>query len=226
MRAEKLSKKFGDTYIFKNIDLEFKQGKIYSIFGRNGVGKTTLLNVLNGTLASDGGEIYESKEVILLEDNELPFEFMTANEFIDTTFAFKKQKINIQEKEKLFQQLYFQPENKIIKDFSKGMKSKLCIIIALLSKPQALLLDEPFSDIDVVSFREITEILKNKKKEMKIIFSTHVSKIAFELSDNIVYLKENQAVFFENNFREADELENYILKKMSSIDSNALLLSE
>ncbi|WP_251421641.1 MULTISPECIES: ABC transporter ATP-binding protein [Lactococcus] len=218
MRAEKLSKKFGDTYIFKNIDLEFKQGKIYSIFGRNGVGKTTLLNVLNGTLASDGGEIYDAEKVILLEDNELPFEFMTANEFIDTTFTFKNQKIDLQEKEKLFKQLHFQPENKIIKDFSKGMKSKLCIIIALLSKPQVLLLDEPFSDIDVVSFGEITEILKHKKKEMQIIFSTHVSKIAFELSDDIVYLKENQALFFENNFRKTDELEDYILKKMSNLD--------
>lgn len=218
MRAEKLSKKFGDTYIFKNIDLEFKQGKIYSIFGRNGIGKTTLLNILNGTLASDGGEIYGAEEVILLEDNELPFEFMTANEFIDTTFTFKNQKIDFQEKGELFKQLHFQPENKLIKDFSKGMKSKLCIIIALLSKPQVLLLDEPFSDIDVISFREITEILKHKKKEMKIIFSTHVSKIAFELSNDIVYLKENQAVFFENNFRKADELENFILKKMSILD--------
>lgn len=215
MKIENLSKKFKDKTIFENVNVEFEQGKIYSIFGKNGVGKTTLLNILNGNLSFDEGKIENSSDTIFLESNDIPFEFMTADEFIKTTFLFKKLKFDPEEKDKLFEQLQFQPENKIIKDFSKGMKSKLYLIIAFLSKPEILLLDEPFSDIDLMSFRNISQILKSKKEKMTVIFSTHVAKISFELSDKIVYLQENGVQVFENHFENSDELETYIFEEMS-----------
>ncbi|WP_460017952.1 ATP-binding cassette domain-containing protein, partial [Lactovum odontotermitis] len=176
----------------------------------------TLLNILNGNLSFDEGKIENSSDTIFLESNDIPFEFMTADEFIKTTFLFKKMKFEPEEKDKLFKQLQFQPENKIIKDFSKGMKSKLYLIIAFLSKPEILLLDEPFSDIDLMSFRNISQILKTKKEKMTVIFSTHVAKISFELSDKIVYLQENGARVFENHFENSDELETYIFEEMSN----------
>lgn len=215
MRIENLSKKFGDKSIFRNVNIEFEVGKIYSIFGKNGIGKTTLLNILNGNLSFDEGRIDNDFDTILLEENDIPFEFMTADEFIKITFMFKNTAFDFKEKEKLFKQLQFQPNSKQIKDFSKGMKSKLYIIIAFLSEPEILLLDEPFSDIDLMSFKNISEILKKKKKGMTVIFSTHVAKIAFELADKIVYLQENGASTFNNDFNNSDELEEYILNEMS-----------
>lgn len=222
MRIIDLSKSFNGKKIFENVSIDFKPGRIYSIFGKNGIGKTTLLNILNGNLSYDQGEIeFETnREIILLEENSIPFEFMTAEEFIKTTFLFKKKSIDIKEKNLLFKLLEFQPEEKMIKDFSKGMKSKLCIIIALLSKPDILLLDEPFSDIDLMSFRNISQILRSKSYNMIVVFSTHISKIAFELADSIIYLEEEGIKEVENTFKNSEDLEEYILLEMSEKKKN------
>ncbi|MFK4880687.1 MULTISPECIES: ATP-binding cassette domain-containing protein [Lactococcus] len=222
MRIIDLSKSFNGKKIFENISIDFMPGRIYSIFGKNGIGKTTLLNILNGNLSYDQGEIEleTDREIILLEENSIPFEFMTAEEFIKTTFLFKKRSIDIKEKNLLFKLLEFQPEEKMIKDFSKGMKSKLCIIIALLSKPDILLLDEPFSDIDLMSFRNISKILRNKNYNMTIVFSTHIAKIAFELADSIIYLEEVGIKEVENTFENSENLEKYILLEMSEKKKN------
>lgn len=216
MKIINLTKKFNEQTIFENITLDFEKGNIYSIFGKNGVGKTTLLNILNGNLSSDSGFVSENSGSIFLENNEIPFEFMTADEFIIETFKFKNATLDVKEKNELFFKLDFHPENKMIREFSKGMKSKLYIIIALLSKSRILLLDEPFTDIDLFSFKSIENILKLKKNNMLIIFSTHIPKIAFELSDKIVYLAKESAQCLNNDFKSANELEDYILKEMQS----------
>ncbi|MDO4667015.1 MAG: ATP-binding cassette domain-containing protein [Streptococcus sp.] len=214
MKTQNLTKKFDEQIIFENINLNFEEGNIYSIFGKNGVGKTTLLNILNGNLSFDGGQVIGNDDAIFLESNEVPFEFMTADEFIIETFKFKNSDLNFSEKDELFFKLDFKPENKMIKEFSKGMKSKLYIIIALLSNARILLLDEPFTDIDLFSFKSIEDILKLKKQNMIIIFSTHVPKIAFELSDKIIYLDKMSAQCLENRFKSESELEDYILQEM------------
>ncbi|MDR2661108.1 MAG: ABC transporter ATP-binding protein [Lactobacillaceae bacterium] len=215
MKIKNLSKKFNDQLIFQNINIDFEKGKIYSIFGKNGIGKTTLLNILNGNLDFDEGNITNNDETIFIADNDIPFEFMTANDFIEETFKFKNYKYSQEEKEQLFVQLDFHTEDKIIKDFSKGMKSKLYLIIAFLSNPKILLLDEPFVDIDIISFQNITQILKDKSSKMTIIFSTHIAKIAYELADEIIYLQTNQATKILNNFKNSEELEKNILNNLS-----------
>ncbi len=214
MKADKLSKYYNNQKVFSDISIKFEKGKIYSIFGKNGVGKTTLLNILNGNLKPDSGTVTGSLETIFLENNTVPFEFMTADEFIDETFKFKKVPLDRDLKKTLYSALQFNPEEKLIKEFSKGMKSKLYIIIAFLSKAEVLLLDEPFTDIDLYSFKVITAILRAEKNERTTIFSTHVSKIAFELSDYIVYLSEDCAKVVENQFASAESLENYVLEEM------------
>ncbi|MFV0556183.1 MAG: ATP-binding cassette domain-containing protein [Lactovum sp.] len=216
MKFINLSKKFNEHFVFRQLTFEFEKGNIYSIFGKNAAGKTTLLNILNGNLSYDEGVIEDNAFSILLENNDFPFEHMTADEFIEVTFKFKQVTWSQEEKRELYAQLDFDPQEKIIKEFSKGMKSKLYLIISLLSHPKILLLDEPFSDIDILSFKSIIKILKLKKEEMIIIFSTHQAKIAFELSDKILYLSESSLLLFENNFKNIEELEFVILQKMDN----------
>lgn len=214
MKIINLSKSYGNNQIFKNATFNFSQGIIYSIFGVNGVGKTTLLNIINGNLGSDSGQIESNAGSLLIEDNQVPFEFMTADEFITTTFKFKKKIYSEDKKNELFERLNFNPGKKRISEYSKGMRSKLVLILALLSNPPVLLLDEPFTDIDLVSFREIANILKSERTNRIVIFSTHLSKIAYELSDKILYLN-NEGLFDLNvTFSNSDELENYMLNKM------------
>ena len=215
MKVENVSKSFKEIVIFENINICFEKGKIYSIFGRNGSGKTTLLNILNGNLFADTGKILGNDDSIFLESNDIPFEFMTADEFITQTFRFKATSVDLEEKAYYYDCLYFQPGEKLIKDFSKGMKSKLYLIIALLSHSNVWLLDEPFTDIDPISFQAITSILKEYKKDRTIILSTHQAQIAYDLSDEIVYLSKEGLTVYPNQYSSAKNLELSILESMS-----------
>lgn len=214
MKITNLSKSYGDNQIFENVTFSFSKGIIYSIFGVNGVGKTTLLNIINGNLGADSGTIELNEGSLFIEDNQVPFEFMTADEFIVTTFKLKKSSYSEEQKKELFDRLNFQPGIKRISEYSKGMRSKLVLILALLSNPPVLLLDEPFSDIDLVSFKEISRILKSERNNRIVIFSTHVSKIAYELADKILYLKNDGLFDLTQTFINADELEKFVLEKM------------
>lgn len=216
MKVSNLSKLFNDSVVFENISIEFEKNKVYSIFGKNGVGKTTLLNIMSKNLTPTSGNIVcETGDLLFIEEARLPFEFMTANEFIDMTFKFKKKSYSIEEREELYSNLLLNEPTKMIKDYSKGMKSKLLIIIALLSHPDILLLDEPFADIDIQSFKTISEALREQLDKMTLILSTHVPSIAFQISDFIVYMENYNAVVFENNFRDSKELEDFISHKMN-----------
>ncbi|KXT77829.1 ATP-binding cassette domain-containing protein [Streptococcus sp. DD13] len=214
MKVENVSKRLKDVLIFEQVHLNFEKGKIYSIFGRNGSGKTTLLNILNGNLSPDTGSVTGNEEAIFLESNDVPFGFMTADEFIHQTFRFKGVPLDVAEKAFYYDRLYFHPGSKRIKDFSKGMKSKLYLIIALLSKSSVWLLDEPFTDIDPVSFEAIMTILKEYKHERIIVFSTHQAQIAYELSDEILYLSKKGLTLFSNQYHSAKALEEAVLESM------------
>lgn len=211
MKLESLSKNYGNINIFKNISANFEPNKIYSIFGRNGVGKTTLLNIMNGNLKYDSGNIELTNDSILMETNEFPFDFMTANEMIETVFAFKETSYSTEMRDELYYKLDFDPDLKEIRAFSKGMKSKLYLIIALLSNPRVLLLDEPFSDIDLKSFQIIIQLLKKRKKNTIIILSTHSPKIAYELSDEIMLLTQDGLHQLPNEFGSVELLEQRIV---------------
>lgn len=214
MKITNISKSYGNHHIFENVTFNFSKGTIYSIFGVNGVGKTTLLNIMNGNLKADNGTIEFNEGSLFIEDNKVPFEFMTADEFITTTFKFKKYNYSEEEKRELFERLNFQPGEKRISEYSKGMRSKLILILVLLSNPPIILLDEPFSDIDLVSFKEISHILKSERNNRILIFSTHVSKIAHELADKILYLKNDGISDLTQRFETADDLEEFVIKKM------------
>ncbi|MGK0551459.1 ATP-binding cassette domain-containing protein [Enterococcus faecalis] len=216
MKITNLSKSYGGNPIFEDVTFSFSKGIIYSIFGVNGVGKTTLLNIINGNLGADIGRVEYNEGSLFIEDNHVPFEFMTADEFIVTTFKFKKSNYSEEQKNELFERLNFQPGKKRISEYSKGMRSKLVLILALLANPPILLLDEPFSDIDLVSFKEISHILKAERNKRIVIFSTHVAKIAYELADKILYLKNDGLFDLTRTFVSSDELEKFVLEKMEN----------
>lgn len=215
MQIKNIVKKFHNEVVFKDISLEFEKGSIYSIFGENGVGKTTLLNMMNGNLSVDQGSIVKSSDnIIFIENNLIPFDYLTADEFIEIAFDFKNIPYNKKDKEELYLELNLNEPTKSIKDYSEGMKSKLLLIIALLSNPDILLLDEPFSDLDNNTFKAVMGILNKKSEEMILIFSTHVADIAYMLSDKVVFLRKEEGRMFENDFDSIDEFKKFIEKNL------------
>ena len=197
-----LKKKFEKKEVLKDINFEFEKGKIYGLLGRNGAGKTTLFNCLNEDLDLDGGEFYindESDRNIKPEDigyvlstPNVP-EFLTGREFLKFFIEINEKRIkNKKTTDKYFDFVQIEKEDrdKLMKDYSHGMKNKMQMLVNIIASPDILLLDEPLTSLDVVAQEEMKQLFKDIKKDHIIIFSTHIMELALDLCDEIVVLNK------------------------------------
>lgn len=194
-----LSKSFDKKSVLKNINFKFSEGKIYGILGRNGSGKTTLFNCINKDIKYENGNFYliqeQSKSEINVTDvNLIPStpnvpNFLTGNEFI----KFYTEINDITDTERINEvisllNLANEDLNKLLKDYSHGMKNKIQMLTCILSNSKLLLFDEPFTALDVVVSEEIKKIIKEIKRDKIILFSTHILDLAIDMCDEIVLL--------------------------------------
>ena len=195
-----LKKNFGSKEVLKDINFEFASGKIYGLLGRNGAGKTTLFNCLNEALDVDAGEFYimdskkrkiESKDIGYVLSTPVVPEFLTGREFLKFFIDINKDNItDIKTIDEYFDLVKIEPEDrdKLMKDYSHGMKNKVQMLVHIIASPSILLLDEPLTSFDVVVAEEMKELLKKLKKGHILIFSTHIMELALDLCDEIVVL--------------------------------------
>ena len=199
LHVENLSKRYGDTVVLKDISYEFESGKIYGLLGRNGAGKTTFFNCLNQDILCNGGTAYldgengkdllNPKDIGYVLSTPIVPEFLTGREFLKFYLDIHKDK-NDKSLDEYFSlvQLSVADQNKLLRDYSHGMKSKMQLLIHIISNPKVILLDEPLTSLDIVVQDEMKKLLKELKKDHIIIFSTHILEIALDLCDNIIIL--------------------------------------
>lgn len=227
---ENLSKSYDSNRIFENVNFEFKKGKIYGLLGRNGSGKTTLFNCLDNLIKYDKGKAYilnddETKEELdcnnlglVLTEPMIP-EFLTGYEFIKTYMEINKPEEldKIEEYFKLIS-LEKKDQDKLIKDYSMGMKNKIQILMCLISKPKIILLDEPLTSFDVIVAAEIKEMLKSLKKDHIIIFSTHILELATNLCDEIVVINNKKLDLIDKKIITSKSFEKKIVEILKNED--------
>lgn len=201
LEIENLCKSYGDNEILKDIDFTFESGKIYGLIGRNGVGKTTFFNCLNNDVYFDSGRFvlsdeYGSNE---LTTNDIGYvvstpvvpEFLTAKEFLKFFLEINSDKLsNKKDLDDYFKmvQIDSTDQDRLLRDFSHGMKNKMQLLINIIANPKIILLDEPLTSLDIVVQEEMKKLLKGLKKDHIIIFSTHILDIAMDLCDEIIIL--------------------------------------
>ena len=217
MRLDNISKSY-DNLLFSDINYLFKEGHIYSIFGKNGIGKTTLLNIITGHLKPNSGSVEfngSMDDIMFIAENSIPFEYITGSEFILVTLKFKEIFSRKEELKQLFSKFNMDPYyDKPIVTYSKGMKYKLLLMLVIMIKPQILVMDEPLNEVDLVTLGDIKPIFEELKKDRIIIFSTHIPNIAYKLSDTILYLTPKAIVEVDNSFDSPNQIEEYIYKLM------------
>ena len=199
-----LTKSFAGKRVLKDIDFTFESGKIYGLLGRNGAGKTTLFNCLNADLPLDSGEFYlttghserERREIqpddigYVLSTPEVP-EFLTAREFLQFFIDINAERIShLATLDAYFDSVRSLPEDRdrLLKDYSQGMKNKMQMLVNIIAEPLVTLLDEPMTSLDVVVAEEMKELLKSMKSGRITILSTHILDLAVDLCDEIVLL--------------------------------------
>lgn len=205
LQIEHLKKSFEEKEVLKDITFTFQPGKIYGLLGRNGAGKTTLFNCLNQDISVDAGRFFlrdkDSEQPLGMEDigyvlstPQVP-EFLTAREFLKFFVEINAASIlNTMDLDAYFDLVNLDKEDRdrLLKDFSHGMKNKMQMLINIIASPKVLLLDEPLTSLDVVVAEEMKNILRDLKKDRILILSTHIMELAFDLCDEIVLLSHGK----------------------------------
>lgn len=205
LKIQGLKKKYNGKIVIKGINLTINNKECVALIGPNGAGKTTIINMIVQILTPDEGQITLNGQDAKLVREKIGFlpqypEFygwMTAVEclrFMGKLSNMEKKDIETRIQEVLLLVGLADKSKKKISTYSGGMRQRLGIAQAILHRPELLILDEPVSALDPIGRREIIQLLENLKKEITILFSTHILKDAEEICDRIAIIKEGELV--------------------------------
>ena len=221
---ENLKKSFGLNNVLRGLNYSFEEGKIYALLGRNGAGKTTFFNCVNEDLEVDSGSFYieENGNKKKIESEDLGYvlsaptvpDFLTGREFIKFFIDINKDRIkDLKTIDEYFDMMKIdvKDRDKLLNDYSHGMKNKMQMLANIISDAKILLLDEPLTSLDVVVAEEMKNLLKSLKENKILIFSTHIMELALSLCDEIVLLKDGVFEYVDRSNLSNEEVKNKIL---------------
>lgn len=232
LQTIELSKRYEDGNLaLDTLNLEVKRGEIFCLLGANGAGKTTTINLFLNFIEPTYGqalingidvtkEPLESKEYVsYVSENVMLYGNFTARQNLDF-FAKLGGKKNLGKTEyyNLFRSIGLQEDafERKLKKFSKGMRQKVGLAIAMVKDADNILLDEPTSGLDPKAAAEFMNILKKLRNEGKsILMCTHDIFRAKEIADKVGIMKEGCLVMLRNRKQlEKDDLEKIYLDYM------------
>ena len=214
IEIEDLAKNYGEVNAVNHINLKVRKTEIFGFLGPNGAGKTTTIRILTGLIKPDGGtatimgfniltQSLRVKQIISVVPE-------TANAYIDLTawqnLMLIGELYGVPNKERRQRTEYLLKElelherrNQRVRGFSKGMKQKIVLCMALLTEPQVLFLDEPTAGLDVESARLIRDIIRQYNRDGTTVFlSTHNMEEASQLCDRIAIINRGKIAAIDN----------------------------
>lgn len=210
IQVKNLSFGYTDKPFISDMNFEVREGEIFGFLGPSGAGKSTLQKILIGMLPKYEGSV----RVNGIECREHEKDFYE-NIGVDFEFSTMYEKLTAQENLRFFSSLYqrkprsieelleavglLSDADKKVSDFSKGMKSRLNFIKALLHDPVLLFLDEPTSGLDPTNNRMMKDlILEEKKKGKTILLTTHNMQDATELCDRVAFIVNGEILALDS----------------------------
>ena len=221
IKVEELAFSYTDKPFLENINFQVEKGEIFGFLGPSGAGKSTLQKVLTGLLTSYSGSAVVNGVESKKHDNSF-YEKIG----VDFEFPSLYEKLTAKQNLEFFGSLYEKRDRSIdellervglhndadkkVSAYSKGMKSRLNFIKALLHGPDILFLDEPTSGLDPTNNRRMKDIiLEEKKKGTTIILTTHNMEDATELCDRVAFIVDGKV-------KALDTPHNLIMRKGAS----------
>jgi ABC-type transporter Mla maintaining outer membrane lipid asymmetry ATPase subunit MlaF len=215
---DNVSKSFGDKAVLRNVSFEVQPGETVCILGRSGVGKSVTLYHIMGFLKPDSGRIRVAheditdlkeeqleqirKKVTMVFQNGALFDSLSVGE--NVAFPLRERGDLTEEQifeivDHLLQRVNVDEyRDQLPSDLSTGMKRSVAIARALAAQPEAILYDEPTTQVDPLTAHLLGDLIKKLKHEMKLtsIVVTHDMALARKVGDRIVFLHEGQVVFY------------------------------
>jgi fluoroquinolone transport system ATP-binding protein len=200
IQVKDVSFSYGVKPFIEDINFKVGKGEIFGFLGPSGAGKSTLQKILTGLLLNYEGSVMVNNTEVRNHDNSF-----YENIGVDFEFSSLYEKLTAVENLKFFGSLYSKPlvpvdellnmvgllqdGNKKVSEYSKGMKSRLNFIKALIHRPDVIFLDEPTSGLDPSNSRQMKDIILDLKKQGKtIIITTHNMHDAAELCDQVAFI--------------------------------------
>ncbi len=219
LEIKDLNKSFDNKEILKDINLSIQSGKIIGLLGKNGVGKTTLIKLINDLLTPTSGEILingqkigvETKKVIsYLPERTYLNKQMKVSEVI-SYFEDFYDNFDSKKAKKLLKDLDLDINQKLTK-MSKGMQEKVQLVLVMSRNADLYVLDEPLGGVDPATRDYILDtILSNFNENASVIISTHLISDIEKILDEVIFIDKGQIVLQSD----ADKLRN---KENASID--------
>ncbi|MFJ7684960.1 ABC transporter ATP-binding protein [Peribacillus butanolivorans] len=208
VRTNGLTKIVKGKMLVSNVNLHIKKGEIYGFLGRNGAGKTTIMKMLTGLISPTTGEIAlfgqkltettksGLKRVGSIIEYPIFFEHLTALVNLQLHCEY----LGFYDKKAITQALDMVHltgiEDKIVRDFSLGMKQRLGIVRAIITKPELIILDEPTNGLDPIGIKDMRDLIRMLNREYGITFllSSHILGEIEQVADRIGVIKDGKLV--------------------------------
>jgi ABC-2 type transport system ATP-binding protein len=207
-----LSKSYGSVLAVRDISLRLEPGQVLGYLGPNGSGKSTTVKMLTGLLEPTRGQILYNNENIhknlqnyrrhlgyVPEEANL-YPYLSGEEYLDMVATLRempdaRRRHRIQSLLELFS---LAPHRHVtIGNYSKGMRQRILLIAALMDNPDILILDEPFSGLDVTSSLVLKSLIQSLSKKGKaVFFCSHVLEVVEKVCSQLIILRKGQVIAY------------------------------
>ena len=219
VKCNNLCKEFDNKKVLKDVNLTIPKGRIIGLLGKNGMGKTTLLKLINDLLTPTSGEVLINGEKPNINSKKI-ISYLPERTYLDKSMKISQiitffdefyDNFNKEKAIKLLKDLDLDINSKVSK-MSKGMQEKLQLILVMSRDAELYILDEPLGGVDPATRDYILDtILSNFNENSSLIISTHIISDIERILDDVIFIDKGSIVLTAS----ADELRN---KENASID--------
>ncbi len=214
-----VNKSFGNKEILKNVNLTIPRGKIIGLLGKNGMGKTTLIKLINDLLTPTSGEVLVNGKKVGIESKKI-ISYLPERTYLDKSMSVDQviefftefyDNFDAEKARKLLKDLDLDTSLKLSK-MSKGMQEKVQLVLVMSRKSDLYILDEPLGGVDPATRDYILDtILTNFNEGSSVIISTHLISDIERILDEVIFIDKGEIALQSD----CDELRS---KDGSSID--------
>ena len=210
LKAEQITKKFGDQVALNHVDLTIENGEFFGLLGPNGAGKTTMIRILStlmlptsGRVLANGEELTRSRTDLKKKITVMTQEYTLRNDMsIAEVLEYQGRLYHVPSKERKdrAEQLMdmtglYNHKEKLIRHLSGGMKRKVMLCRALLPQPEIILLDEPTVGLDPIFRHQMWDLLKELNEQgIGFLLTTHYLEEAQELCKRVSFLRSGKVI--------------------------------
>ena len=197
-----VNKSFGNKKVLKDINLKIPKGKIIGLLGKNGMGKSTLIKLINDLLTPDTGSILVNGKEVGIESKKL-ISYLPERTYLDKSMTVEQvleyfedfyDNFDIKKARKLLKDLDLDIKQKLSK-MSKGMQEKVQLVLVMSRNADLYILDEPLGGVDPATRDYILDtILTNFNEGASVIISTHLISDIEKILDEVIFIDKGKII--------------------------------